>query len=59
MDTRCPNCGRPVDDSVEARHRPFCSRRCQLVDLGRWLGEEYVVPGEAVELPEREPEHRD
>lgn len=22
---------------------PFCSKRCQLVDLGRWLGEEYKV----------------
>jgi endogenous inhibitor of DNA gyrase (YacG/DUF329 family) len=24
---------------------PFCSERCHLVDLGRWLGEEYRVPG--------------
>lgn len=23
---------------------PFCSARCQLVDLGKWLGEEYRVP---------------
>jgi endogenous inhibitor of DNA gyrase (YacG/DUF329 family) len=22
---------------------PFCSRRCRLVDLGRWLGEDYRV----------------
>jgi endogenous inhibitor of DNA gyrase (YacG/DUF329 family) len=22
---------------------PFCSDRCRLIDLGRWLGEEYVV----------------
>jgi endogenous inhibitor of DNA gyrase (YacG/DUF329 family) len=25
---------------------PFCSERCHLVDLGRWLGEEYRIPGE-------------
>lgn len=25
---------------------PFCSERCHLVDLGRWLGEEYRVPDE-------------
>ena len=25
---------------------PFCSERCQLVDLGRWLTEEYRVPEE-------------
>jgi endogenous inhibitor of DNA gyrase (YacG/DUF329 family) len=26
--------------------RPFCSDRCRLIDLGRWLGEEYAVAGE-------------
>ena len=24
---------------------PFCSERCRLIDLARWLGEEYRVPG--------------
>jgi endogenous inhibitor of DNA gyrase (YacG/DUF329 family) len=23
---------------------PFCSERCRLIDLKRWLGEEYAVP---------------
>jgi endogenous inhibitor of DNA gyrase (YacG/DUF329 family) len=23
---------------------PFCSSKCKLVDLGRWLGETYRVP---------------
>jgi endogenous inhibitor of DNA gyrase (YacG/DUF329 family) len=23
---------------------PFCSARCRLIDLGRWLGESYRVP---------------
>lgn len=23
---------------------PFCSVRCQQIDLGRWLGEQYSVP---------------
>jgi endogenous inhibitor of DNA gyrase (YacG/DUF329 family) len=23
---------------------PFCSPRCKLIDLGRWLGEQYAVP---------------
>jgi hypothetical protein len=22
---------------------PFCTRRCRLIDLGRWLGEDYRV----------------
>jgi endogenous inhibitor of DNA gyrase (YacG/DUF329 family) len=25
-------------------HRPFCSKRCQLIDLGNWLGERYTIP---------------
>lgn len=36
----CPICGRPA---VE-QHRPFCSRRCALIDLGRWVGGNYRVP---------------
>ncbi len=38
---RCPICGRPADLSV----RPFCSPRCADIDLGRWLTEQYRVPG--------------
>lgn len=36
----CPTCGRP---RVE-RWRPFCSKRCADVDLGRWLKEVYRIP---------------
>ncbi|HTI86806.1 MAG TPA: DNA gyrase inhibitor YacG [Alphaproteobacteria bacterium] len=35
----CPICGRP--SSVDMR--PFCSKRCADIDLGRWLGEEYRI----------------
>ncbi|HVI52389.1 MAG TPA: DNA gyrase inhibitor YacG [Candidatus Sulfotelmatobacter sp.] len=38
----CPICGKPAQEKL----RPFCSRRCADVDLGRWLGEVYVVPGD-------------
>jgi endogenous inhibitor of DNA gyrase (YacG/DUF329 family) len=24
---------------------PFCSARCAQIDLGRWFGGQYVVPG--------------
>lgn len=40
----CPVCGKPV----EARYRPFCSKRCSDIDLGRWLKEDYRVPTEEV-----------
>ena len=29
--------------------RPFCSEKCRLVDLGRWAGEDYRIPGEKVD----------
>jgi endogenous inhibitor of DNA gyrase (YacG/DUF329 family) len=35
---------RPVDPA----HRPFCSQRCRLIDLGRWADGGYRVAGEAV-----------
>ena len=41
---KCPICGKPVawQDNPS---RPFCSERCKLVDLGRWVSDEYSVPG--------------
>jgi endogenous inhibitor of DNA gyrase (YacG/DUF329 family) len=29
---------------VAPAFRPFCSERCKLLDLGRWLSEDYRVP---------------
>ena len=41
----CSTCGRRfLLDETPAP--PFCSRRCQLVDLGRWLDEEIGLPHE-------------
>ena len=54
---KCPVCGHPVKmESGKRRPKPpfpFCSERCRLIDLGRWLGEHYRVP--AVEQDEWEP----
>ncbi|EEW26172.1 DNA gyrase inhibitor YacG [Rhodobacter ferrooxidans] len=41
----CPICAKPTDP----KYRPFCSRRCADVDLGRWLAGSYVIPAEAAE----------
>jgi len=30
-------------DWTEYPDYPFCSKRCRLIDLGRWLGEGYTV----------------
>jgi hypothetical protein len=29
---------------MEPDWRPFCSERCKMADLGRWLSGEYRVP---------------
>jgi len=43
---RCPICDRPAARQAENPAFPFCSHRCKLVDLGKWLSEEYRVPME-------------
>jgi len=42
---KCAECAKPVD----ARFAPFCSPRCQQIDLGRWLKGDYVIPGSRAE----------
>lgn len=42
---KCPICRRNAPPPKENPFHPFCSERCKLVDLGKWLGEEYRVPG--------------
>ena len=39
---KCPTCGKETALSTEPLGL-FCSDRCKLVDLGKWLGEEYRV----------------
>ena len=48
---KCPICGKPA----APQYRPFCSRRCADIDLGRWLTESYRVPAEAEEVPDEDP----
>jgi len=39
----CPICKKPVELSTRNRFRPFCSERCQLIDLGKWASDEYRI----------------
>lgn len=39
---KCPTCKKPVE--LGTAWFPFCSERCQLIDLGRWANEEYRIP---------------
>ncbi|MGZ3274556.1 MAG: DNA gyrase inhibitor YacG [Caulobacteraceae bacterium] len=52
---QCPICRRPAD----AAYRPFCSKRCADVDLQRWLGGVYVIPGEPEEEGAAAPRSQD
>jgi len=45
MNVQCPTCQATTPWEGNA-HRPFCSERCKLIDLGRWLREEYRIPAE-------------
>jgi len=40
----CPVCRGAV--SPESDYLPFCSKRCQQIDLARWAGGDYRIAGE-------------
>lgn len=42
---KCPTC-RKIAVKDGNKMFPFCSERCQLLDLGRWLDEDYKIPEE-------------
>ena len=37
---QCPICGEPTHPD----RQPFCSARCQKIDLNRWLSGSYAIP---------------
>lgn len=58
----CPICKKEVAEPKpgEKGYFPFCSDRCRLIDLGRWLGGKYQIPvspedtERGADLPEEE-----
>lgn len=49
---KCPICNKDVkfDDKQKLpQNFPFCSKRCKLVDLGKWLNEEYMISEPSLE----------
>jgi uncharacterized protein len=66
--SRCPICGAavekpppdpPATPPQKKSFFPFCSDRCRMVDLGRWLTGQYVIPGETVTEEEIPPAARE
>jgi endogenous inhibitor of DNA gyrase (YacG/DUF329 family) len=39
----CPIC-KNTTTWEENPWRPFCSERCKLIDLGKWVSDEYKIP---------------
>ena len=40
MAKACPLCGKAAHETF----KPFCSKRCADLDLGKWLKGDYAVP---------------
>jgi endogenous inhibitor of DNA gyrase (YacG/DUF329 family) len=54
---KCPGCGEECDYEGNP-FRPFCSERCRLIDLGKWISGNYRVTStmrdeEEDELPDK------
>ena len=42
---KCPTCQAVTKKGNQGNPRfPFCTERCRLIDLGKWVNEEYRVP---------------
>lgn len=37
---KCPICAKPIEEG----YKPFCSKRCADIDLGKWLDGGYTIP---------------
>jgi hypothetical protein len=46
----CPVCTK----EMVAAYRPFCSKRCADIDLGRWFKESYRIPTDEGPMDEEE-----
>ena len=47
---RCPICR----ETTVTDWRPFCSKRCADIDLGRWMTGHYAIPDEDAPAPDTE-----
>jgi len=39
----CPTCDKGAELDSSNSYRPFCSKRCKLIDLGQWIDETYSI----------------
>ena len=43
LNVPCPTCKKSVQWLPTNEYRPFCSKRCQLIDLGEWADEGHKI----------------
>ena len=55
---KCPTCRKEVPWEGNP-HRPFCSDRCRLIDLGAWSQERYRIAGEEFEQRDDDDDNKD
>lgn len=48
LSVSCPTCKTQVLMTPAFEHRPFCCKRCQMIDFGEWVNEEHKIEGEPV-----------
>ena len=48
LSVACPVCKQQLEWSDRFPHRPFCSDRCKMIDLGDWASEAHRIAGEPV-----------
>ncbi|WP_392552842.1 DNA gyrase inhibitor YacG [Orbus wheelerorum] len=44
----CPTCQKLIVWDEKNPYRPFCSKRCQLIDLGEWANETHRIPTDEI-----------
>jgi endogenous inhibitor of DNA gyrase (YacG/DUF329 family) len=56
IQVRCPICDKQfqIEKLQDLPSFPFCSDRCRLIDLGRWIDGDYAIPGSQPPLPTSE-----
>ena len=47
---KCPTCHKEVVWNTDSPYRPFCSKRCKLIDLGEWAAEEKAIPSDTADF---------
>jgi len=48
LTVNCPTCQKLIEWDEKNPYRPFCCKRCQLIDLGEWANETHRIPTDEI-----------